>query len=357
MSRSLGFVLVTLLLMTVQGSEADARAAGPVSGGGSARAAAVEGIVPEFEMSLAAEGVPGARSELRVRDIVVIETSRGESVAITCRGCRGQHAFGPSTAQGAEITFAPRRLVVGARSRLLVSVIATGKIGRYKEYASLNARVGSRKLLQQGCLAPGGVAHVSCSLAVQTELDSAAASPSCPAAPCLAVSRTTGFQIGVGANQSTSTAQHNGSIVAWTIALGRPASNQIEFFNANEGGPAEAALAVLRPVAGAEVTYQLVAQSPTVALEPYFGTTHKFVLTSVLPIDQGDVVALNVPTWAPALAQGLGDESTWRSSRPSGQCTNTSAQSAQLAVGGAARYGCLYQTAQLTYSATLNSIP
>src|SRR5436305_15308507 len=70
--------------------------------------------------------------------------------------------------------------------------------------------------------------------------------PSCPASPCLAVSRTTGFQVKVATNTTLMDAPKAGSVVAWTITLGKPNATQINFFNANEGGPAEASVAVLR---------------------------------------------------------------------------------------------------------------
>src|SRR5213082_2182311 len=73
--------------------------------------------------------------------------------------------------------------------------------------------------------------------------------PSCPTNPCLAVSRTTGFQVKVGAANNFLAAPRAGSVVAWTIVLGKPNSTQIKFFNANEGGVAEAGIAILRPVA------------------------------------------------------------------------------------------------------------
>ena len=71
--------------------------------------------------------------------------------------------------------------------------------------------------------------------------------PSCPGSPCLAVSRTTGFQVKVGNVHNPMGAPRDGSIVAWTITLGKPNATQIKFFNTNEGGEAEAGIAVLRP--------------------------------------------------------------------------------------------------------------
>src|SRR5438067_13694626 len=70
--------------------------------------------------------------------------------------------------------------------------------------------------------------------------------PSCPGSPCLAVSRTTGFQVRVGSAVRPLTSKRAGTVVAWTISLGKPSASQIKFFNTNEGGEAEAALAILR---------------------------------------------------------------------------------------------------------------
>src|ERR1700731_3068772 len=68
--------------------------------------------------------------------------------------------------------------------------------------------------------------------------------PSCPASPCLAVSRTTGFQVKVGTVHNPLSALKSGTVVAWTISLGKPNATQIKFFNTNEGGPAEAGVAI-----------------------------------------------------------------------------------------------------------------
>ena len=181
--------------------------------------------------------------------------------------------------------------------------------------------------------------------------------PSCPGSPCLAVSRTTGFQVKVGTSYGFLAAPRKGSVVAWTIMLGKPNATQVKFFNANEGGEAEAGIAVLRPVRKPNLTYRLVAISPTVKLTPYFGKTAQFPLETTIAVRKGDVIALSVPTWAPALALGFGKETSWRASRPRKQCASTSSLSTQTAIGSAVQYFCLYQTARLTYSATLISTP
>src|SRR5947209_1242386 len=93
------------------------------------------------------------------------------------------------------------------------------------------------------------------------------------------------------------------------------------------------------------------ASSPPVKLQPYFGKTAQFPLETTLKVKKGDVVALSVPTWAPALALGFGNDTSWRASRARSQCTSTSAQSTQTLAGTAVQYYCLYQTARLTYTA------
>jgi hypothetical protein len=185
--------------------------------------------------------------------------------------------------------------------------------------------------------------------------------PSCPASPCLAVSRTTGFQARVGSTKNPGhyfmSVPRSGTIVAWTISLGKPNAAQIKFFDTNEGGVSEAGIAILRPVTKPNLTYKLISQSPTIKLEPYFGLTAQFPLETTLPVKKGDVVALSVPSWAPALALGFGNDTSWRASRPRAQCTSTSAQTTQTQIGTPVQYYCLYQTARLTYSATLISTP
>jgi hypothetical protein len=181
--------------------------------------------------------------------------------------------------------------------------------------------------------------------------------PSCPATPCLAVSRTTGFQVKVGSSKNPLAAPKSGTVVAWTISLGKPNASQVKFFNSNEGGPAEAGIAVLRPQPKPNLTYKLVAQGPTVKLQPYFGKTAQFPLETTIPVRKNDIVALTVPSWAPALALGFNGGTSWRASRPRKGCTSTSSETTQTSIGSSVQYFCLYQTARLTYSATLISTP
>ncbi|HEY7892293.1 MAG TPA: hypothetical protein VIC05_08820 [Solirubrobacteraceae bacterium] len=180
---------------------------------------------------------------------------------------------------------------------------------------------------------------------------------SCPSNPCLVVSRTTGFQVKVGNVRSPLTVPRAGTVVAWTIKLGKPNPTQIKFFNANEGGEATAGIAILRKQKKPNLSYLLVAQSPLVKLQPYFGMTTQFPLERTLQVKKGDIVALTVPSWAPALALGFASSTSWRASRPKAQCSKTSTQSTHTQIGSVLQYYCLYSTARLTYSATLISTP
>ena len=180
------------------------------------------------------------------------------------------------------------------------------------------------------------------------------ATPACPRSPCLAVSRTTGYQVKVGAARGRFVIPAKGKIVAWSISLGKPTRRQITFFNRHLGGPASAQLSVLRQ--GKRLYSRVVTHSPVEQLEPYFGQTVQFPLGRTLNVKKGYVIALTVPTWAPALTQLLADGSSWRASRPLNRCTDTTTQTAQLHLKDLTRYRCLYK-ARLTYSATLVTNP
>ena len=179
--------------------------------------------------------------------------------------------------------------------------------------------------------------------------------PSCPSSPCLAVSRTTGYQAKVGTERGLFVAPQDGKIVAWSITLGKPGPRQIKFFDENLGGESAARITILRP--GKKLFSRVTGQGPPQQLAPYFGTTVQFPLGRALNVRKGYLVALTVPTWAPALAVGLGNDSSWRASRGRGKCDDTAAQTAQLRDNQLAQYFCLYRTARLTYSATLIPAP
>src|SRR3954468_787719 len=178
-----------------------------------------------------------------------------------------------------------------------------------------------------------------------------ASPPSCPTRPCLAVSRTTGYQAQVGPTRSVMAIPKNGLLVAWTIGLGNPGAQQTAFFNQRLGGESEAQITIIDP--RRKLRSRVLAQGDSQKLQPYFGTTAQFALKRSIRVHKGEVVALTVPTWAPALAVGLGGDTSWRASRGRGKCEDTSTQTAQLRAAQLTQYFCLYRTARLTYSATL----
>lgn len=175
--------------------------------------------------------------------------------------------------------------------------------------------------------------------------------PACPAKPCLAISRTTGYQVKVGDARDTHVVKEDGRIVAWTVKLSQPTKSQVAFFEKNLGGESTAQLTVLRP--GNKLYSRVLAQGNAVQLEPYFGTTAQFALDKSIPVKKGNVIALSVPTWAPALAINQPGTSSWRATRGKGACNDFSKPTAQTGVNNVTRAFCLYRTARLTYTATV----
>ena len=177
--------------------------------------------------------------------------------------------------------------------------------------------------------------------------------PTCPASPCLAVSRTTGYQAKVVDSRAHYVIPANGRIVAFSIRLGAPNKRQIKFFEDNFG-KASAGLAVIRR--GDRLFGRVVAASPVMQLSDYFGQTVQFPLDRALKVEKGNVIGLTVPSWAPALSTLTDDGSSWRASRGLKACDNTDSQTAQTAVGALTQYRCLYR-ARLSYTATLITDP
>jgi hypothetical protein len=180
-----------------------------------------------------------------------------------------------------------------------------------------------------------------------------AVSPSCPDT-CFVVTRTTALQVRSGATKYPTTAPKSGRVVAFTLQLGRLTERQINFFNSTYGGTSRVQLTVLR--GRPKRFYEVVAQTGIFRIQPFFGTTVTFPLKTTLPVRRGDVIALTVPTWAPVLAVNLPRENGWRASRRT-SCNDLLTQTAQTVLGNEAQYKCLYQTARVTYSATLIETP
>jgi hypothetical protein len=212
-----------------------------------------------------------------------------------------------------------------------------------------------RRLIAPGLAAAALLASAGPAQARIVELGKAdqAAAPTCPSSPCLAVSRTTGYQVKIGAKRGLFTVPADGRIVAWSVTLGNPNDKQIDFFDKGYGA-ASAGLSVLRQ--GDRLYSRVVGASPIQKLQPFFGQTVQFPLKTAIDVKKGNVIALTVPTWAPALTQLLDDGSSWRASRAKDACDDTDTQTAQTRPRALTQYRCLYK-ARLTYGATLVTSP
>lgn len=189
------------------------------------------------------------------------------------------------------------------------------------------------------------------------------AKPECPTT-CNAIVHTTGFGVNADGRRNLFVVPRDGRITALTLTLGSPTKKQVQFFNARTGGPSRVHVSILRTFARRNNRQRFIlnANSEDFLLAPYFGKTVQFPLYTSLKVRKGYVVAITVPTWAPALAlTGLGTNNTWRASRVkpcSANPTNPPEnQSPHLTPGKAKRYFCLYRPARLTYTVTLVSTP
>ncbi len=193
---------------------------------------------------------------------------------------------------------------------------------------------------------PAGVAQAS---VVELGANPAVPAASCPD-NCQAVGRVTGFQISVGERRNPYRVRRRGKVVAFTIHLGKPREDQVRFFTDLFGGPPRAQLTVLRP--GTRRRHRLTGHSRLYDLAPFLGSSPTFALDRPLTLRPGYVVALTVPTWAPAFGVGLGQTEAWRSSRDGQRCDDVNQTAAQQRRGSLRTYGCLYRTARLLYSVT-----
>ncbi len=232
--------------------------------------------------------------------------------------------------------------------------VATGSTGRRGRFAALALAASSLAIL----VALAGSTGTAMSAASTTVVLGSTAStpdPSCPELPCQAIGSVTGFQVSNGQSQLPFSVPRDGKVTAWTLTLAQPTNKQRSFFNGFFGTPPEARISIIRRVPGTNPPrYSLQSQGGIRVLSPYLGKTVKF--SASLKVKQGDIVALTVPTWAPAFAQGLPANNAWRASREPGKCTNSTdvrQGQPQTSVGRRATYGCRYTTARLLYTATL----
>jgi len=204
-------------------------------------------------------------------------------------------------------------------------------------------------------LGPGAGAASKAKTTVVLGETAASPKPSCPALPCQAVGSVTGFQVSNDESQSPFRVTRPGRVKSWALTLAQPTNSQRNFFNGFFGTPPEARLSILRRIAGTNPPrYNLRSQGSVHVLSPYLGRTVRFGAN--LRVERGDVVAITVPTWAPAFSQGLRAKNVWRASRELGRCTDSTdvrQGEPQMKVGTRATYGCKYSTARLLYTVTV----
>jgi hypothetical protein len=200
----------------------------------------------------------------------------------------------------------------------------------------------------------------------------APAAPSCPTT-CQAIGKTTGFQTSITGARNPFVVSFRGRVVAWSIKTGAPSTkpnpnndnqSDFDFFTKTFGGSPKARISVLKPIMKkvklGKPIYKLKSQSPVEDLSPYLGQTTTFTLDTPLRVKPNNVVALTVPTWAPAFAINQSANTKWQASRKKGKCNATAdilAGTPQDAQGSLRAYGCTYNTARLLYSATVVADP
>jgi hypothetical protein len=172
----------------------------------------------------------------------------------------------------------------------------------------------------------------------------------CPT-DCQAIGQVTGYQVQTGSQKNPVQITKPGKIVAFTIALGKPDKQQTQFFNNLFGNVPQARISILT-LGRRHRLATLKAQSEIFKLAPYFGSTPTFALSKPIAVAPRDVVALTVPTWAPAFAVNLGADQAWRSSRSADNCNDVQQPAAQQTLKTTRSYSCFYRTARLLYSAS-----
>jgi hypothetical protein len=200
----------------------------------------------------------------------------------------------------------------------------------------------------------------------------APATPSCPT-NCQAIGKTTGFQTSITGAQNPFVVPFRGRIVAWSIKTGAPSTkpnpnnnnqSDLDFFNKTFGGNPKARISVLKPIMSSirqgKPIYKLKSESPVEDLTDFLGQTTTFTLETPLRVKPNNIVALTVPTWAPAFAINQAANTKWQASRKKGHCNDTAdilAGTPHDTPGTQRAYGCTYNTARLLYSATVVADP
>jgi hypothetical protein len=196
--------------------------------------------------------------------------------------------------------------------------------------------------------AVGVIASPASATVVELGKTTGEALPFCAQEPCLAITGVTAFQASVAGQANPMVVPFAGQLASFSVALAKPAPNQIKFFDDLFGPPA-VRLAVLEP-AGKRGRYRIAAESRLFQLGGLLGTTDQF---AIAPIDvaAGDLAALAIPSWLPALSPGNPGD-TWRAARK--DCAAAPNGLRPQKVGAEFTIDCRYD-ARLLYTVTLVS--
>jgi hypothetical protein len=174
---------------------------------------------------------------------------------------------------------------------------------------------------------------------------------------CVAAVRMTGYQgRSSGGPKNPFYIRRDGHLVAFTLQLAKPTSDEVDYFTTNFGSPSMARISVLRrgSTRKTRLEHRLIRQSDRFTLNPYFGSKPTFVFDQPIPVKKGNWIAITVPTWAPLLATPVARENWWRSSRSNDSCEPPESlrQFAMEDLREVNQFGCTYHRARLLYSVT-----
>ncbi len=202
--------------------------------------------------------------------------------------------------------------------------------------------------------------------ATKTPLSAPVCPPhSAPAQCTIILAWSTGLEtIRDGVDYPT-TVKRAGRIVAVTVGLASLSSNRatrlsdIKFLDHEYGGTTQLAVTVLAPVGAKKLRqWKVVAESTIFHVQPYLGEVVQLPLSTTLPVQRGEVVALTTPTWAPVLSIDLSTKQfAYRGSRKTRCGPPPATSQAQLTVGTSTRYECDYPGSRIEYSATEVTTP
>jgi len=188
--------------------------------------------------------------------------------------------------------------------------------------------------------------------------------PACPKDtpqnPCTTTGRVTGFMTKADGEKHPFNIFKDGKIVAWSIDLSKPTKEQYDFFgtllqNGTFGKHPSARLGVIKNKGHHK--FKLLKQTPAMDLNSHLGRKQTFTLDKPLRVHRGQIVALTLPSWAPAFSGAVGASGNqWQASRRHKKCNvdrdhlqNAKTSKAQQKVGSVRPYGCRYSAARLLY--------